>query len=144
MIEGRAGTGKSFTLAAIRKAHERNGQEVIGLAPTNAVAQDLRNEGGFTRAATVHSELFRIKNGLAHWSRDSVVIVDEAAMLDTPVTGELMAQACRREADPRRRRSAARFHRTRWPLCRAQEAARVGGDHGGYAPTPGMAASGSA
>ena len=68
---------------------------MIGLAPTNAVAQDLRTEGGFTRAATVHSELFRIKNGLARWSRDSVVIVDEAAMLDTPVTGELMAEAKR-------------------------------------------------
>ena len=33
VIEGRAGTGKSFTLAAVREAHERNGQEVIGLAP---------------------------------------------------------------------------------------------------------------
>lgn len=95
IVEGRAGTGKSFTLTAIRDAHERAGAEVIGLAPTNAVAQDLRTEGGFNRAATVHSELFRIKNGLTSWGRGAVVIVDEAAMLDSRVTGELMAEAKR-------------------------------------------------
>ena len=95
IVEGRAGTGKSFTLAAIREAHERSGHEVIGLAPTNAVAQDLRGEDGFARAGTVHSELFRIKNGLTTWSRGTVVMVDEAAMLDSRVTGELFAEAKR-------------------------------------------------
>lgn len=100
IIEGRAGTGKSFTLQAIRAAHEasvgpaRPAAEVIGLAPTNAVAQDMRADG-FARAATVHSELFRIKNGLTLWSRGAVVIVDEAAMLDSRVTGELLAEAKR-------------------------------------------------
>ena len=98
IIEGRAGTGKSFTLAAIREAHERSGHEVIGLAPTNAVAQDLRGEGGFARAGTVHAELFRIKNGLTTWSRGTVVMVDEAAMLDSRVMGELFAEAKRAEA----------------------------------------------
>ena len=95
IIEGRAGTGKSFTLQAVRDAFERSGRDVIGLAPTNAVAQDLRTEGGFKRAATVHSELFRIKNGLTSWGRGTVVIVDEAAMLDSRVTGELFAEAKR-------------------------------------------------
>lgn len=95
IVEGRAGTGKSFTLQAVREAFERDGREVIGLAPTNAVAQDLRTEGGFSRAATVHSELFRIKNGLTSWSKSAVVIVDEAAMLDSRVTGELFAEAKR-------------------------------------------------
>ena len=95
IVEGRAGTGKSFTLQAVRDAFERDRREVIGLAPTNAVAQDLRTEGGFARAATVHSELFRIKNGLTSWNRGAVVIVDEAAMLDSRVTGELLAEAKR-------------------------------------------------
>jgi Ti-type conjugative transfer relaxase TraA len=92
LIEGRAGTGKSFTLAAIRDAHARDGRRVIGLAPTNAVAQDLARDG-FTEAGTVHAALFALKTGRAAWDRKTVVIVDEAAMLDARITGELLAEA---------------------------------------------------
>jgi len=94
IIEGRAGTGKSFTLAAIRDAHQEQGRSVIGLAPTNSVAEDLKADG-FGRASTVHAELFRLKNGRAAWDKNSVVIVDEAAMLDTRVTRELLVEARR-------------------------------------------------
>jgi AAA domain len=66
---------------------------VIGLAPTNAVAQDLKADG-FTEASTVHAELFRLKNGRTQWDAKTVVIiVDEAAMLDSRVTVELLATA---------------------------------------------------
>ena len=92
LLEGRAGTGKSFTLAAIRDAHACDGRRVIGLAPTNAVAQDLAKEG-FTEAGTVHAALFALKTGRTAWDRKTVVIVDEAAMLDARVTGELLAEA---------------------------------------------------
>ena len=36
----------------------RRRARVVGLAPTNAVAQDMK-EDGFARARTVHAELFR-------------------------------------------------------------------------------------
>ncbi len=94
LVEGRAGTGKSYTLAAVREAHERAGHRVVGLAPTNAVAQDLKADG-FTEAGTVHSALFGIKNGRTSWDRRTVVVVDEAAMLDSRVTGELLSEARR-------------------------------------------------
>ncbi len=45
VIEGLAGTGKSHSLAAIREAHERAGWRVVGLAPTNAVVEDMRKSG---------------------------------------------------------------------------------------------------
>jgi ATP-dependent exoDNAse (exonuclease V) alpha subunit len=95
IIDGQAGTGKSFTMAAIRKAYEAQGFRVTGLAPTNAVAQDMGRDG-FTRAATVHSELFALKNGGTSWHYRTVIMVDEAAMIDT----KLMAQitACASEA----------------------------------------------
>ena len=92
LIEGRAGTGKSYTLQAIREAHERAGDRVIGLAPTNAVAQDLGKEG-FAEASTVHAALFRLKNCRTVWDRRTVVVVDEAAMLDSHVMGELLGAA---------------------------------------------------
>ncbi len=92
LIEGRAGTGKSYTLAAVRDAHERDGRRVVGLAPTNAVAQDLKADG-FTEAGTVHAALFALKNGRTEWDKRTVVVVDEAAMLDTRVTGELLDAA---------------------------------------------------
>jgi len=92
LIEGRAGTGKSYTLAAVRDAHERAGYRVVGLAPTNAVAQDLKADG-FAEAGTVHAALFGLKNGRTSWDRRTVLVVDEAAMLDSRVTGEVLAEA---------------------------------------------------
>jgi Ti-type conjugative transfer relaxase TraA len=94
IIEGRAGTGKSYSLAAIRDAHAADGRRVIGLAPTNAVAQDLKADG-FSEAGTAHAELFRLKNGRTHWDRRTVVIVDEAAMMDSRITGEVLGEARR-------------------------------------------------
>jgi ATP-dependent exoDNAse (exonuclease V) alpha subunit len=82
MIDGQAGTGKSYTIAAVREAYEKEGRTVIGLAPTNAVAEDMRADG-FSHAATIHSEIFALNNGRRHWDARTVVIVDEAAMLDT-------------------------------------------------------------
>jgi Ti-type conjugative transfer relaxase TraA len=94
LIEGRAGTGKSYVLQAIREAHEQAGRRVIGLTPTNAVAQDLKADG-FSEAGTAHAELFRLKNGRTRWDRRTVVIVDEAAMMDSRVTGEVLGEARR-------------------------------------------------
>ncbi|MDQ0314887.1 AAA family ATPase [Amorphus orientalis] len=96
IIEGRAGTGKSHTLNAIRSAAERDGHTVIGLAPTNAVAQDLR-DSGFGRATTVHSLLWYREHApdhdAAHVPRRSLLIVDEAAMLDTERLDRMTALA---------------------------------------------------
>ncbi|MCC2098437.1 MAG: MobA/MobL family protein, partial [Hyphomicrobiales bacterium] len=81
IIEGRAGTGKSFALGSVRDAHEAAGYRIIGLAPTNAVAQTMGDEG-FAKTSTVHAELFRLKNGFSQWDRRTLIVVDEAAMMD--------------------------------------------------------------
>jgi Ti-type conjugative transfer relaxase TraA len=92
IIDGQAGTGKSFTMAAVRQAYEKAGYRVIGLGPTNAVAQDMRNDG-FGHAGTVHSELFALNNNRTSWNRRTVVMVDEAAMLDTKMMAMVTAHA---------------------------------------------------
>jgi Ti-type conjugative transfer relaxase TraA len=88
IIDGQAGTGKSYTMAAIRKAYEAQGDRVIGLAPTHVVEQDMA-QAGFSRVATIHSELFAVKNGRTAWNSRTVLMVDEAAMIDTKLTAQL-------------------------------------------------------
>jgi Ti-type conjugative transfer relaxase TraA len=92
LIDGQAGTGKSFTINAIRTAYQDAGYSVIGLAPTNAVAQDMGRDG-FQRAATIHSEIFALDNRRSHWDQWTVVIVDEAAMIDTKMMATLASHA---------------------------------------------------
>jgi hypothetical protein len=92
LIDGQAGTGKSFTMAAIRQVYETQGYRVIGLAPTNAVAHDMQQDG-FAGARTVHSELFSLNNERTRWDARTVVMVDEAAMIDTRNMAMLTAHA---------------------------------------------------
>jgi Ti-type conjugative transfer relaxase TraA len=92
VIDGQAGTGKSYTMAAIRETYEAAGRYVVGLAPTNAVTQGMHQDG-FKRAATVHSELFALNNGRIGWNDRTVVMVDEAAMLDTKLMAMVTARA---------------------------------------------------
>ena len=92
IIDGQSGTGKSFTMAAIRDAYKADGHRVIGLAPTNKVARKLSNDG-FDHAETVHRELIDLNNGRTSWDPKTVIMVDEAAMLDTKLMAMVTAHA---------------------------------------------------
>ena len=92
LIDGKAGTGKSYTIAAIRTAYQGAGYRGLGLAPTNAVARDMQGDG-FTEARTIHSALFALKNDKDRWNKKTVVMVDEAAMIGTRLLGDLIARA---------------------------------------------------
>lgn len=87
LIQGRAGVGKSYVLNSIRMAHEEEGYRVLGLAPTHKVAADLR-ENGF-EAKTCHNFLFSYKNNRDTLNSNTLVVVDEAAMLGTEISMEL-------------------------------------------------------
>ncbi len=92
IVIGRAGTGKSHTLNAARHAFEAEGYQVIGLAPTNAVVADLRKDG-YAHAATLHRELGQLERDPSRWTRKTVVIVDEAAMMDNTILLKLLQGA---------------------------------------------------
>jgi ATP-dependent exoDNAse (exonuclease V) alpha subunit len=87
LVEGKAGTGKSFMLGHARRALQglESGYDVIGLAPTNAVAQDMARDG-FGRAMTAHAFLadHDRDSPIARLTRNSVVMLDEGGMVDTP------------------------------------------------------------
>ncbi len=97
IVQGRAGTGKSYTMNAIRETYERSGVKIIGLAPTHLVAGDMVKEG-FQSASTVHKFLFDINNGRTSVPKGSVLMVDEAAMLGNSVLVELFNVAKERDA----------------------------------------------
>lgn len=66
-------------MGAIREAHERCGYRVIGLAPTNTVAQDLRaaSGAGIAQTSTVHLALLRQEKGREPaWDDRTALLVD--------------------------------------------------------------------
>lgn len=80
--QGRAGAGKSYMIDAVREVHEASGFRVVGLAPTNSVASDMKKDG-FAEASTVHAAVFKAEKGKSTWDENTLVVVDEAGMLDT-------------------------------------------------------------
>ena len=93
VLQGRAGTGKSYTLATLAEAYQRSGYEVLGLAPTNAVGRELAADPQVSRGGTLHSELWHVEQGKRQWSEKTVILVDEAGMVDSKTMGRLTAAA---------------------------------------------------
>jgi ATP-dependent exoDNAse (exonuclease V) alpha subunit len=87
-VEGKAGTGKSTTLAHVRERAEAAGFQVRGFAPTTTAAGVLR-EGGIdsTTVAALLKETPSLKGGRELW------IVDEAGLLSTKQARELLDRA---------------------------------------------------
>jgi len=88
-VEGKAGTGKSTTLAHVRERAEEAGFKVRGFAPTTTAAGVLR-EGGIdsTTVAALLKETPSLKGrGRELW------IVDEAGLLSTKQAKELLDRA---------------------------------------------------
>lgn len=92
IIAGEAGTGKTHTLAAIRDAYEAQGRRVIGLAWTNSVVQDMRADG-FKNTSTIAAAMQGVEKGRRSWNANTVLIVDEAAMLATKPLAALLKEA---------------------------------------------------
>lgn len=89
-VEGKAGTGKSTTLAHIRERAQQAGFTVRGFAPTTSAAGVLR-EGGIdaTTVAAKLSERAPLKSG----QTPELWIVDEAGLLSTRQARELLERA---------------------------------------------------
>jgi ATP-dependent exoDNAse (exonuclease V) alpha subunit len=50
-------------------------------------------DNGFAHASTIHSELFKLNNARAAWNDKTVIILDEAAMIDTKLMAQLTGHA---------------------------------------------------
>jgi len=92
IIDGKAGTGKSYTMDAIRAAYAADGRRVIGLAPTRRVVEKMESDG-FTEAKTIHKIIWDLNRGKEHINAQTVLMVDEAAMVGTRLLSELLKHA---------------------------------------------------
>jgi conjugative relaxase-like TrwC/TraI family protein len=82
VVVGKAGTGKTFALAAAREAWQATGHPVLGVAIARRAAKQLQADAGIatTSVAALLRDLDRPNGGLP---RGAVLVVDEAGMVAT-------------------------------------------------------------
>ena len=94
VLVGPAGTGKTFTLDAVRTAYEQAGYSVIGAAPSARAAHELE-QGAHIEAATIHRRLGSWGNGYDLPDRHTLLVVDESAMAGTRDLEAIVTQTVR-------------------------------------------------
>jgi conjugative relaxase-like TrwC/TraI family protein len=78
-LEGVAGAGKTTSLSAIHEASEREGYQVIGLAPTSRAAHKLAESG--IESQTLQRHL--IRNGSPNDRQKRLFVIDESSLTST-------------------------------------------------------------
>jgi hypothetical protein len=94
VVEGRAGTGKTFALGVARHAWQVGGYRVLGAAPTGIATMSLEAEG-FEETATVDRLLVELdRHGAGEVLGDrGVLVVDEAGMVGSRKLARLLDHA---------------------------------------------------
>jgi len=87
-VVGFAGAGKTTSLEAAKDAWEQAGYKVIGLAPTGRAADNMAQCG--IRSMTVHKFLWAQEQGRERVSNKSVIVLDEAGMVDSRRFAQLL------------------------------------------------------
>lgn len=90
VVNGAAGTGKSFVLAAMREAYEKEGFNVIGAILQGKTAEDLQRDSGI-KSGTIAMLLSNLKKGKVKLDDKTVLVVDEAGMVGSRDMQKLLA-----------------------------------------------------
>jgi conjugative relaxase-like TrwC/TraI family protein len=96
VVQGRAGTGKTFALGVARHAWQLGGYRVLGAAPTGIATMSLEAEG-FEETATVDRLLGELDRHGAQeiLGEHAVLVVDEAGMVGSRKLARLLDHAQR-------------------------------------------------
>ena len=92
VLKGRAGTGKSHVLGIVADVAKNSDMEVLGLAPTHKAKLELQSLG-YDKSDTVKGFLFKLHNNRVDLPKNSLIVVDEAAMVGNSDYSELMRVA---------------------------------------------------
>ncbi|MBI0537709.1 hypothetical protein D9599_19290 [Roseomonas sp. KE2513] len=93
VVEGVAGAGKSFALAAVVDAARRSGAQPIGLAPSWTAADVVRQEAALPGSRALQGFVKDLDAGRAELNPRSVLIVDEAGMAASRDVASLLSHA---------------------------------------------------
>ncbi len=89
-VSGFAGTGKTFSALAFKKAFEADGRKMIGVAIAWDAAKKLEAETGMTSYSTA-SILHKLEEGKLVLNSKNVIVLDEAGMAGTATIAKLQA-----------------------------------------------------
>ena len=92
ILQGRAGTGKSYVLGKVATLAEYSGINIIALAPTHKAKAELEKVG-YRNCDTVKGFLFKLYNSRADLQKNSLIVVDEAGMVGNDDYKELLRVA---------------------------------------------------
>lgn len=87
-VSGFAGTGKTFSALAFKKAFEADGRQLIGVAIAWDAAKKLEAETGMTSYSTA-SILHKLEDGKLILNAKNVIVLDEAGMAGTETIAQL-------------------------------------------------------
>lgn len=80
-IEGYAGSGKSYTIKAIKSAYEQAGFECKGIALSGIVADNLGKDASIQDSRTIASFLYQLEQGKIELNAKTVLFLDEASLV---------------------------------------------------------------
>jgi conjugative relaxase-like TrwC/TraI family protein len=92
LVEGRAGTGKTFALGVARHAWQLDGYRLLAAAPTGIATVSLEAEG-FEEVATIDRLLVDLDRGQEQLGPKTVLVVDEAGMAGSRKLARLLDHA---------------------------------------------------
>ena len=92
IVEGVAGAGKTFALAAAREAWNASGYRVVGCSLAARAAKQLEDDAGIP-ASTIDRLLAGIDRHTTTLDTTTVLVVDEAAMVGTRKLARLLTYA---------------------------------------------------
>ena len=95
ILIGQAGTGKGVVLSAATDAWQKEGYEVIGTAVPGATAMRLQADTKSDQGVTADSLITSFEHGHLNLDPNTVIVLDEAGMLDSERLSKLVRLADR-------------------------------------------------